>query len=405
MQEDIQNEMNAVREEMRADRAEQWQSPERQTAFEEIALLVQDQLRLKKQMKNELEGDLVAILSEEQLALWPGLQRQLIRDRLLPRGRLSGESVDVMALVSQQEFDEEVLGTLQPALDEWDVQVSTALTLRDDHMVENQGILMSAMSSMDTNAGIDVMKTQGRLAEVVRGINDTAIENIVLLLPEEASESFGDEAKRRGYPKIYRASRVERAYGSAKELEGLEADILQAIIELEAAMLVELDYANAHILAETHRWESQESLDRMNRFAQRMTGGSSERAESPIQEAENAKRTIEDNYLEQLKMLLTEEQIEALGGLETSEDREQNRDREGQGARGDGESRGRGGFEGGREEFMKQFDKNGDGELSEDERDAVREHFRNGGGRPGGGGGGPGSQGPGSRGGDGRQPR
>lgn len=386
MQEDIQSEMDAIREEMRADRAEQWQSPERQTAFEEIALLIQDQLRLKRKMKNELEGDLLVLLSDEQATLWPALQRQLIRDRLLPRGRLSGENVDVMALVDQQGFEAEVLGTLQPALDEWDVQVATALTTRDNHMVETQGILMTAMSSMDTNAGLDVMKTQGNLAEAVRDINDTAIENIVLLLPEEVSVSFGDEAKRRGYPRIYRSSRVERAYDSAKELEGLEADILLAIIELETALLQELDFANAHLLTETHRWESQESLDRMNRFAQRMTGGSSERPESPIREAENAKRVIEDSYLEQLKMLLTEEQIEALGGLETSKERETNRDREGRGARGDDSGRGRGGFEGGREEFMKRFDKNGDGELSDEERDAIREHFRGGGDRPSGGG-------------------
>ena len=37
---------------------------------------------------------------------------------------------------------------------------------------------------------------------------------------------------------------------------------------------------------------------------------------------------------------------------------------------------------GGREEFMKRFDSDGNGEISESEREAIREHFRNGGGRP-----------------------
>lgn len=383
MQENLQNEMNTIREEMQAVRAEQWQSAERQSAFEEISLLIQDQLRLKKKMKNELEGDLVVLLSEEQLALWPALQRQLIRDRLLPRGRLSGETVDVMALVDQQEFDADVLATLSPALDEWDVQVASALTAREDYIVETQGVLMSSMTTMDVSGGIDVMKTQGSLSESVRSINDLAIENIVLLLPSELSKAFDDEAKQRGYPRIFRTTRVERAYEAAQELEGLEADILSAIVDLEMAIVIELAYANEHILSETHRWESQENLDRMNRFAQRMSGGSSERAASPIREAEDAKRVIEDTYLEQLKMLLTEEQIEALGGLETSKDRESNRDREGRGAgSGYSDRGGRGGFEGGREEFIKRFDKNGDGEINEEERVAIREYFRNGGGRP-----------------------
>ena len=99
LQTKLNNELESIREEMQQQRVEQWQSPDRQAAFEEVALLMQDQLRLKQQMKNELEGDLVAILNEEQLELWPPLQRQLIRDRLLPRGRLSGETVDVMGLV------------------------------------------------------------------------------------------------------------------------------------------------------------------------------------------------------------------------------------------------------------------------------------------------------------------
>jgi len=48
-------------------------------------------------------------LTEDQQVLWPPLQRQLTRDRLLPKGRLSGETVDVMGLVEQQEFDDTVL--------------------------------------------------------------------------------------------------------------------------------------------------------------------------------------------------------------------------------------------------------------------------------------------------------
>ena len=247
------------------------------------------------------------------------------------------------------------------------MQVSQALTDRDNHMVENQGILMSAMRTMDTNAGLNVMKTQGKLAEVVRDVNDMAIENIVLLLPSDVSKEFDTEAKRKGYPRIFRLTRAERAYKAAQELEGIEPDILQAIIELEEAMLLELEYANVRLFSETHRWEAQEGLDRMNRFASRMTGGTSERAESPIQKSEEAKQVIEDNYIEQLKMLLTEEQIETLGGLEKPKPRDERRNNWGSG----------------REEFMKRFDKDGNGEISDSEREQIREYFRNGGG-PGG---------------------
>ncbi len=384
----LNNELDAIREERKAQRLEQWQSPERQTAFEEVALIMQDQLRLKKQMRDEFEGDLVAVLTEEQLELWPPLQRQLIRDRLLPRGRLSGETLDVMGLVDEQKYEDEVLLALLPALQVWDVNVTDALVARDNQMVENQGVLMSSMRTMDVSAGIDVLKTQGRLAETVRFVNDTAVEQIILLLPADKTNQFRAIAQQKSYPRIYRTSRTDRAYEAALELEGLSPEILQSIMDLQDSMDDEIEMANEQLLAATHRGESQEQIDRMNRFAQRMTGSTTERTENPIDQAEEAKREIEDRYLDSLRDLLTEEQIKELGGLEKRKPRdERNRDRgAGRGGR-DGGRGGSGGFEGGREEFMKKFDKDGNGEISDAERDQIREYFRNGGGRDGFGGG------------------
>lgn len=393
LQDRLNKELEVLRKEMQDLRVQQWQSPERQAAFDNVALLMQDQLRLKRKMKLEFEGDLVAILTEQQLELWPPLKRQLIRDRLLPRGRLSGETVDVMGLVEQQEYEDQALIPLLPILTEWDEQVTQALESRDDHMVENQGSLMTAMRNMDTSNGISVMKAQANLAEAVRNINDNAVQNIVLLLPEEQGLQFDQIAKERGYPRIFRATRIDRSFQAALELEDLEADILEAISELYDAFKIEVAYANEQIYSATHRWEAQEQLDRMNRFAARMTGASTDRAESPIRKAQDDRRKIEDNYLEQLKLLLTPEQIEALGGLnarqrgQLDDRRRENRDNA---DRDRGEQRG---MEGGREQFMERFDSNGDGTIDESEREQIREHFRNGGGGPSGGGRGGGSGG------------
>ncbi|MBC8200912.1 MAG: hypothetical protein H8E86_02605 [Planctomycetes bacterium] len=378
----LTQQLETIQEEMRQQRVDQWQSPQRQTAIEEVALLMHDQLRLKKQMREEFEGDLVAVLTEEQLLLWPALERQLIRDRLLPRGRLSGETTDIMSLLEQQDYEDEVLAALLPAIQEWDVNVTDALVARDDHLVENQGTLMSAMRTMDTTSGIDVLKMQGRLAETVRYVNDTAVQNILVLLPKDKVNQFDAVSKQSSYPRIYRPSRTDRAYEAALELEGLEPETMQVIMDYQDSMESEIAIANEQLLSATHQWESKEQVERMERFAQRMTGGSSERQDNPIQQAEENKRTIEDMYLDLLRGLLTEEQIEELGGLEK---RSQRDDRgRGRGNREGGRDRGgndRNSFN--REEFMKQFDKDGNGEISESEREAIREHFRNGGSRGG----------------------
>ena len=370
----LNKELETIGEEMQQQRIEQWQSPQRQAAFEEVALLMHDQLRLKRQMRDEFEGDLVSVLTEDQLLLWPPLQRQLIRDRLLPRGRLSGETIDIMGLVEQQDYDDELLVALLPAIQEWDVNVTDALVERDDHIVENQGVLMTAMRTMDTSSGIAVLKTQGRLAETVRYVNDTAVDNIRSLLPENIRNQFDAVAKQRCYPRIYRQSRTDRAYEAALELEGLEPDTMQAIMDFQDSFENEIANANEQLLSATRRWESQEQVDRMNRFAQRMTGQTSDREENPIQQIEEAKRDIADNYLELLRGLLTEEQIKELGGLEKRTPREErNRDR---GWSTSDRSNNRG-FDGGREEFMKRFDKDGNGEISDKEREEIRDYFRN----------------------------
>ncbi|MDP7006178.1 MAG: hypothetical protein QF718_08225 [Phycisphaerales bacterium] len=386
LQEKLNKELESIREEMRQNRVEQLQSPESQTAFEEAALLMQDQLRIKKQMREEFEADLEVILTEDQQEFWPPLKRQLLRDRLLPRGRLSGEKVDVMSLVEQQDYDDDTLLQLLPAISEWDTNVTTALSTRDNHMVENQGVLMLSMRTLDIDSGISVMKAQAKLAEAVRDLNDLAIENIVMLLPEEEAKQFDAYAKNKGYPRIYRPTRTDRAFKAAMEIEDLDSEILEAINEIYEAMTVDIAYANEQIYSATHRWESQEQIDRMNRFAQRMSGGSSERTESPMKESEDHKRDVEEDYLNQLRMLLTEEQIEMLGGLEKRTEREGGQDRWG-GNRGSADSNrgGNRGFEGGREEFMNRFDKDGNGEISEEERQAIRDHFRNGGVHGGGG--------------------
>jgi hypothetical protein len=384
LKERLTQELDAIRDEMRQQRVEQWQSPQRQTAIEEVALLMQDQLRLKKQMRDELEGDLVAVLTEEQLLLWPALERQIIRDRLLPRGRLSGESTDIMSLLEQQEYEEEVLTALLPAIQEWDINVTHALTARDEYLVENQGTLMTAMRTMDASAGIGVLKMQGRLSETVRYVNDTAVQNILVLLPEDKVNQFDAVAKLSSYPRIFRQSRTDRAYEAALELEGLEPDTMQAIMDYQDSMENDIAGANEQLLSATHQWESQEQVARMERMAQRMSGGTSDRQVNPIQQAEESKREIEEMYLELLRGLLTEEQIEALGGLKKREAR----DDRGRGGREGGWNRGgndRNSFN--REEFMKQFDTDGNGEISESEREAIREHFRNGGSHGGFGGG------------------
>jgi hypothetical protein len=120
----------------------------------------------------------------------------------------------------------------------------------------------------------------------------------------------------------------------------------------------------------------------------RNRGGGNADEEDPYREGMDNRNRVDERYVEQLKALLTPEQQEALPAQ-----------RGGRGGGGGGWG-GMGASEEQRAEFMKRFDKDGDGELSDEERQSMIEEFRGGRGGQGGGQGGRGGQG-GGRGGQG----
>ena len=100
----------------------------------------------------------------------------------------------------------------------------------------------------------------------------------------------------------------------------------------------------------------------------RFSGQPYERDENPIDERYQARREMDERYTAQILALLTPEQLEAMP---------RNRGRRGgENRRGEGRS-GRRGDRQGSAEFMQQFDTDGDGDISETEREAIRDHFRN----------------------------
>jgi hypothetical protein len=118
-------------------------------------------------------------------------------------------------------------------------------------------------------------------------------------------------------------------------------------------------------------------------------GGRRDRDEDdPYRDGLEDRERIDERYVEQLRALLTPEQQEALPAQ--------------RGGRGGGGWGGGGMSEEQRAEFMKRFDKDGDGELSDEERRAMIEEFRGGRGGGRGGEGGQGGRG-GGRGGEGGQ--
>ena len=222
---------------------------------------------------------------------------------------------------------------------------------------------------------------------------------IAMQLPEDKAAAFSQEALRAGYPDIYSPIGAQRAFDAANKLSDLDENTREAVAALTEHFMVDLAVNNESILELTRVAEPEEFQERTARRLVMLAGESMERDDDSIgdqlNETYRARYDSGKSYLEQLAMILTEEQYASLPGTDERFTR--------------GRRNGRGWDRGGEnyQEMMKQYDKNGDGELDDEERDALRQQMRerfNGGGRGGegrGGRGGRGGEGNGGRGGRG----
>ena len=376
MREQIRDRMGQIREDMTSIRREQFQSEAAQGSMEERSRLIRAFGSHRKAMAQEMRMNLVAVLTEPQVEALPKLERKLRRMQSLGRGRLAGESLDLFRMTRDLELDAETSRQVEVVLEVYDLDLDAALVARDAYLDESSFGLYDAMRTMDSAAGLRIVRQQSEMRCAVRDVNDRTLELVAQTLPEATSGEFHARAMREGYPRIFSPTRVQRAIDAAREIESLEEDILAAIGSLETSYGAELEVSNAALLYATREHEADGLVQRAERQAAWMTGSERQEAgDDPIRARTEDRQQLDERYLEQLESLLGTEQYASLPGTR----RDFRRDWGSGGDRWGGGDRG----SGGREAFMQQFDRNGDGRIDEGEREQIRDHFR---GRDGGGG-------------------
>jgi len=325
----------------------------------------------KAQLKDEFAAGVQAVLREEQRALWPVYERKMRREKTIARGQLSGESVDLFRIVRQLDLPAEAGQAIASVLEAYDVRLDAALKARNDYLAESQQRLTEAMTSANHDGAMSILDRQLTLSQTVFQVNEEYRQAVAAALPGQWGTQFTDAFNEMAFPRVYRSNRTQRLFEAALELDGLEEGTLAAIRQLQQSFLSELAARNEQI---RQLIVANEPVQIRRRFERRVPQGGPagyQRPEDPIQDAYEARREFEDQYIAQLRELLTEEQFDRLPGA-----------RRGPGARGApgaGEGwdrRGRGAGPGQEGSLLDRFDEDGDGRLSEAEREALREYLR-----------------------------
>jgi hypothetical protein len=268
----------------------------------------------RAKLGEEFIENVKVILTPQQMERWPAFDRRLLREKEMSEGRLSGESTDLLYIIRDMHLDELVLRSAQPVLDQYDLALDQALRARKDYRLKMRTEMLNAMSAQDSQKSLKFFEGQVALQVAVRDVNDQYIESISTALPSDLGQKFRKTALERAYPRVYRETPVERLYTAALELDGLSADMLKAVRELQSKYVDELAAINATLIKSLRGWEPVEAKQRAAAFASRMEGGAPERQEDPTRDDFVKRDELGNRYAKSLQALLTPEQFGLLPG-------------------------------------------------------------------------------------------
>lgn len=178
---------------------------ERSEIMQNTALLSKAQKRIadwekrSEQIKKVFLDDLKSLLSREQEARWPIVERELRRLRTIGEGRLSGESIDLVRLT------EDVLGEppgkeLGDLLNRYSDELDKALVARGAFLEENRKAFTDSVTS-DPQKAKGIWDGAQRVRMAVRDIND----RYERLIADQLSPDKKAELDRRYFDQSYRA--------------------------------------------------------------------------------------------------------------------------------------------------------------------------------------------------------
>ncbi len=298
----------------RADRQDEAIEEAQKATADDVAAAARTLLAERTQLKAGFETDLTLLLSDEQAETWPGVDRQLRRVNTLSRGEFAGESLDLYQLLDQVKPGVRNEPPVSGTLDDYELRLDETLNRRNAFLVESEVDTFLAWAEQDFDKSLSLIGRESDLRLAVRDVNDEFIQTIANGVDESQATSFRQAAREKAYRSVYRKTREQRLFEQAKEMDGLDADVLDAVTNLETAYLQELALANDQLVEATHEYQPGQKK-RMIEMMQKFRSGSMQLDRpptNPIIDSHRQRRLLGRRYTEQLKSILTTEQFESL---------------------------------------------------------------------------------------------
>lgn len=274
----------------------------------------------------EFLEDLKLVLTAEQLDRWPGLERMRKRDRHLAPGSFPGEDVDLIVVCSEFEmvFDPEQVSeggevALEEILGRYEVEIDRLLQQRMDiagshPMAEAMEASSFGWIDIDESELEDWQKRHGEAGQRLQRAQQKYVGQVARLLVLDSKAAFETRIRELSYPEVLGPSIFDRQFEAISALEDLDEEQKQKL----GAMRSGYDRARARFDEAWIRAIDAElaAKDRSGAAPPSVGGvqvfvfGESTRSERG--QARAARRALDQEWVKNLRALLTPEQAESV---------------------------------------------------------------------------------------------
>ncbi len=265
-----------------------------------------EELRTKRAaVEKQFFTDVKSLLTDEQAAKFPIVERTHRRDTTMARGLMSGERVDLVTLVDKAALTDAQKAELKATLEQYEIDLDRDLVKRNEMYEEGMKIMRESMEkgggpmAMMDDPKMAELFTKGREASIkVRDVNRRFARQIESSLPEDKRAAFADEFRRQSFPGIYRPTYATRVMDATDKMTDLTEAQKSSLSAMKESFSREIGNMNTQLEAATQESEEAWTPGSM------MRGGGNEKTDT----LRRSRRELVDSTVSKVRELLTEGQ-------------------------------------------------------------------------------------------------
>jgi hypothetical protein len=260
----------------------------------------------RKKMDEQFVSDVKELLSADQAAKWPEIEKSIRREQTLGRGFVPGERVDLVQVSRKLGGDVQTAEALKPMIALYVDELDAELVKRNQ-MSDAMADKMASGKDFDPALMQEAMVKGREFGIRIRDINRKYARQMADSLPDADRVAFNDAVKRESYPDVFRATQSIKAMDAASGFKDLQPEQKEKLAALKTSFERDLAAINEKSIAAIE--EATKNFDPARPWG---GGGGGGGRGGPMGELRRERRDFDRTAVESLKKILTTEQIERL---------------------------------------------------------------------------------------------